>query len=549
MDTEPPLPPPPRIRHRSPKHMHAHHASSQSGPTARVNKNTATYHRRLSRFDDASSQPSSDPALFSSDDIPASGLENYHAAGGANGTGTGNGAHSRKRRYRGTWWGEMVKDKEVKRKRADFKDKKFSDSGVWMGSDDSRAEFLASEDAGAWGEELLNEHRGQNQRPDKEQDGDDDQAMGMATGLGLGMRPARAGFAKKVEESREHQLARAVVNDCLERGLESVDLSNAPLRTIPPNLLRPLQHLTKLPSMREAPISEEGYSSLQPFLRLFLSGNALTTLPGELFELGNTRVLSLRNNKLTEIPPAIRRLTKLQELNVAVNRLTALPWELLWLIKKGDLKHLTIRPNEFTHIKDPTTKIAQWHLTTEKENELESEDESATEAAPQVPDLKAIEYEGPAPEEAWAPIHVATSPVQRFNMDGLPIPDSPITAPSQHQTSQSRVPSLREVSLLFFSRSTYFDILPDEELALFPNLALPLLLHARDVRNAGGRSCSVCHRSFVIARTEWIEWWDVSTYENGLKGPRASGEQLRPVPFRRLGCSLGCLPTTDQEES
>ncbi|RDW72376.1 leucine-rich repeat domain-containing protein [Aspergillus mulundensis] len=543
MDTEPPLPPPPRIRHRSP-HKPSHQPGSQSGTAARaparVNKTT---YRRLSRFDDASSQPSSDPALFSSDDIPASGLENYHATGNA--SGNGNGSHSRKRRYRGTWWGEMVKEKDVKRKRADFKDKRFNDSGVWMGSDDSRASgmgFLASEDAAAWGEELL----GQNQDLNQDGDADGDEGMGMATGMGLGMMPARAGFAKKVEESREHQLARAVVNDCLERGLDSVDLSNAPLRTIPPNLLRPLQHLTKLPSIREPPISEEGYSSLQPFLCLFLSGNALTTLPGELFELGNTRVLSLRNNKLTEIPPAIRRLTKLQELNVAVNRLTVLPWELLWLIKKGDLKHLIIRPNEFTEIDDPATKIAHWHLSPERENEPGSENEIEAETAPESLPLKAIEYEGPAPEEAWAPIHVATSPVQRFNMDGLPIPNSP-TATHSQSPPPSRVPSLREVSLLSFSRSTYFDILPDEELALFPNLALPLLLHARDVRNAGGRSCSVCHRSFVIARTEWIEWWDVSTYENGLKGPRASGERLRPVPFRRLGCSLGCLPATHQE--
>ncbi|KAL5003677.1 hypothetical protein BDV10DRAFT_1587 [Aspergillus recurvatus] len=540
MDTEPPLPPPPRIRHRSPAAKHSQ-SSSQSGTQtrARVNK---TY-RRLSRFDDASSQPSSDPALFSSDDIPASGLENYHAPLSASGNGNG----SRKRRYRGTWWGEMVKEKEVKRKRADFKDKRLVDSGVWMGSDDSRASFLASEDAPpCWGEELLGQNQDLNQELGREQVQDLDEGMGMGIGsskamsttTGLDRIPVRAGFAKKVEESREHQMARAVVNDCLERGLDSVDISNGDLRVIPTGLLRPLQHLTKLPSIKEAPISEEVYSSLQPFLRLFLSGNSLNTLPSELFELGNIRVLSLRNNKLAEIPPAIRRLTKLQELNVAVNRLLVLPWELLWLIKKGDLKHLTVRPNPLTEINDPATKIAQWHLTGGSKSEMKHE--------AGLGDLRSVEYEGPAPEEAWAPIHVATGPVRRFNMDGFPIPDTPATifsALSQSQ-SPSRVPSLREVALLSFSKSTYLDTLPDDELSLFPDLALRLFLHARDVRSVGGRSCSVCHRSFVIARTEWIEWWDCSTYENGLKGPRASGEKLRPLPFRRLGCSLGCLPAS-----
>jgi hypothetical protein len=87
MDNEVPLPPPRRIRHRSPSRL------SPAGSVASSFRKS----RRLSRFDDRSSQPSSDPALFSSDDIPASGLENYHAPVAGAG---------RKRRYRGTWWGE-----------------------------------------------------------------------------------------------------------------------------------------------------------------------------------------------------------------------------------------------------------------------------------------------------------------------------------------------------------------------------------------------------------------------------------------------------------
>ncbi|KAL4785893.1 hypothetical protein BJX76DRAFT_355657 [Aspergillus varians] len=492
MDTEPPLPPPPRIRHRSPT------AKSQSIPRAPA-QISKTY--RLSRFDDHSSQPSSDPALFSSDDIPASGLENYNAPPAASG--------SRKRRYRGTWWGEMVKEKETKRKRVDFKDKRLVDSGVWMGSDESGpGVFLASEDASCWGEELIKDE-------------------GMGSGLETTSIPVRPGLAKKVEESREYQMARTIVNDCLERGVDSVDLSNGNLRVLPSGLLRPLQHLTKLPSIREPPITEEVYSSLQPFLRLFLAGNALSSVPGELFELDSLRVLSLRNNKLTEIPPAIRRLTKLQELNLSVNRLHFLPWELLWLIKKGDLKHLTVKPNPLLQIEE--SEVTQLHLTPYPNQGIEN--------------LKAVEYEGPPPEEAWAPIHVATGPIHRFNMEGFPLPDATATTTTPEQF-ESRVPSLREASLLSFSKSSYFDTISDEEMSDFPSLMLRLLRHARDVRSAGGRSCSVCQRSFVIARTEWIEWWDCSTYENGLKGPRGSGERLRPLPFRRLGCSLACVPHT-----
>ncbi|PKY06566.1 leucine rich repeat domain protein [Aspergillus campestris IBT 28561] len=485
MDNEIPLPPPPRIRHRAP-----------NTPTVPSSLHK-TYHQ-LSRFDDRSSQPSSDPALFSSDDIPASGLENYHAPAVSG---------CRKRRYRGTWWGEMVKD--TKRKRVDFKDKRLVDSGVWMGSDDSGVDsLLPSEDASIWGEELL--HHSTVGRVGDVVPGE------IAAGA-----QQRVVF-KKVEESREHQLARAIVNDCLEKGQDSVDLSIGGLQQIPQGLLRPLQHLTKLPTVKEAPISEDVYSSLRPFLRMFLAGNSLSDVPGDLFDLDALRVLSLRNNRLTEIPPAIRKLTMLQEVNLAVNELRFLPWELLWLIKKGDLKHLTVRPNPLWRIDE--AEITHWFS-------LDGAPATSPEEA-----LTLHTYEGPAPEEAWAPIHVATGPVRLFNMEGVMV-DAPPT-----NTNESRVPSLREVSLLAFTQSPFSDLVSDTDMANCPGLVPSLLRQARAVRNGGGRCCTVCHRSFVIARAEWIEWWDCSVYENGLKGPRSSGEKLRPLPFRRLGCSWACVP-------
>ncbi|KAL4892970.1 hypothetical protein BDV59DRAFT_202323 [Aspergillus ambiguus] len=507
MDSEIPLPPPPRIRHRSP-------TNTPRAPSS-LRK---TY--RLSRFDDRSSQPSSDPALFSSDDVPASGLENYNAP-----VSSGN----RKRRYRGTWWGEMVKD--PKRKRADFKDKRLVDSGVWMGSDESAAEsLLPSSDASNWGEDLLVPVHRPNSRSVRGRNVENSPELPRH----LEPPSVRVGF-QKVEEPREHGLARTVVNECLERGEDSVDLSNGNLRVLPRGLLGPLQHLTKSPAVREPPVTEDVYSSLQPFLRLFLAGNALTALSGELFELKSLRVLSLRNNKLTDIPPAIRQLTMLQEVNLSVNRLQCLPWELLWLIKKGDLKHLTVRPNPLRQIED--ADIAQWHFP----------NSTAPASLPEA--LKMGEYEGPAPERAWAPIHIATGPVRRFNMEGFPVGEPTLMGgmrTNESNQAETRVPSLREVSLLAFSRSPFFDQITDADIADLPALMVRLLQQAREVRNGGGRHCSVCHRAFVIARTEWVEWWDCVTYENGLKGPRPSGESLRPLPFRRFGCSWACVPGVEE---
>lgn len=298
------------------------------------------------------------------------------------------------------------------------------------------------------------------------------------------------------------------------------------MKTVPAGLLKPLQHLTKLPAVREPPVTEEVFSSLKPFLRVFLAGNSLVNVPSDLFGLDSLKVLSLRNNKLSEIPPAIYKLTSLQEVNLSVNRLRYLPWELLWLIRKGDLKHLIVRSNPLLQIDE--AQISQWHSSPSPDGTL-----------------RLCEYDHPVPEEAWAPIHIATGPIRRFNTDGYRITDP---QPIPEDKKQSAVPSLREVALVSLNKSNFFEITPDSEIADFPELMLRLLRYARDVKDAGGRRCSICHRDFVLPRTEWIEWWDCSTYENGLKGPRASGEKLRPLPFQRLGCSLKCVPRRETKE-
>lgn len=197
MNSEVPLPPPRRIRHRSPRA-----AQSPSGSVASAFRPS----RRQSRFDDLSSQPSSDPALFSSDDIPASGLENYNAPV----AGTG-----RKRRYRGTWWGEQVID--PKRKRADFKEKRHLDSGVWMGSDESGVDsLLSSEDAPTWGEDLLKTAVTCN----KNSQGPSSLSNQVSASKSVLPFP----IVKAPNEPDGHRFARATVHDCLEKGEEAVDL-------------------------------------------------------------------------------------------------------------------------------------------------------------------------------------------------------------------------------------------------------------------------------------------------------------------------------------
>ncbi|KAJ5735129.1 uncharacterized protein N7483_000254 [Penicillium malachiteum] len=513
MDNEVPLPPPRRIRHRSPRGSASARGPSPSTSLASSFRKT----HRLSRFDDCSSQPSSDPALFSSDDIPASGLENYNA-----GPMTGVG---RKRRYRGTWWGEKAID--PKKKRADFKEKRNVDSGVWMGSDESGAEsLLQSEDGPGWGGRSVEDGVGSEELREEL--------------WSTGITP---------DESEEHRFARSVVNDCLEKGEEIVDLGNFNMRSIPAGLLSPLQLLTKA-----APLAENFFSSLQPFLSIYLSGNALLQLHNELFELSILKVLSVRNNKLQELPYTIQKLRSLEVLNISVNRLTYLPWELLKLFEHGELKHLTACPNPFLQIEE--CPIKTWHCERiQKETEPRSErydldSESECEPEPIYESPRFEEYEDVPPPSAWTAIHVATGPITRFDMEGRAIEENPkfsLVTTACRFSSASAPSSLRELALRAVCKAyPSLEYTNDEEIAAeFPPFVAPLLQKAKKVQAAGGQQCSVCQREYVIPRTEWLEWWDCTPYENGGKRPRASGEMIRPLPFKRFGCSGTCVPASE----
>lgn len=202
MDQEVPLPPLRSIRHRSPTKAPEHLFRKP---------------KRLSSRLSQSSLPSSDPALFSSDDIPSSSLENYNGQ---------QIEHPRKRRYRGTWWGEMVE--EVKRKRADFKEKRNMDSGVWMGSDESSSDFLLSSEASSCEDFMARAWAGQNQDAVPKftagaTETQNDSQVGQIAGPVFAARNIR-----HLNESQEHRDARAMVNECLEKGLEGVDLRYIP---------------------------------------------------------------------------------------------------------------------------------------------------------------------------------------------------------------------------------------------------------------------------------------------------------------------------------
>ncbi|KAI9846731.1 MAG: hypothetical protein M1838_001160 [Thelocarpon superellum] len=175
-----------------------------------------------------------------------------------------------------------------------------------------------------------------------------DEAAPTADDDGIGGRQSKRRY-RGVETPAT--LADRTIRTCLEEGNELVDLSNLRLATLSTSTIRPLRYMTKHPKIDHLPPSQESYTPLVPSIRLFLSGNLLHSVPGEIFNIHNLTVLSLRNNQLTELPSGIARLTNLVELNVGGNKLSWLPYELLGLVRPhGRLRTLSIYPNPLLEV-------------------------------------------------------------------------------------------------------------------------------------------------------------------------------------------------------
>ncbi|KDQ19116.1 hypothetical protein BOTBODRAFT_484309 [Botryobasidium botryosum FD-172 SS1] len=95
----------------------------------------------------------------------------------------------------------------------------------------------------------------------------------------------------------------------------------------------------------------------RPGIQLYLAGNRISKLPGELFELRNLTVLSLRSNNLTHLPSSIHLLASLRELNLANNKLTYLPADILSL----SLTSLAVHPNPFIPAPAPKSSTPLHH--------------------------------------------------------------------------------------------------------------------------------------------------------------------------------------------
>ncbi|KAK3715229.1 hypothetical protein LTR37_007196 [Vermiconidia calcicola] len=381
--------------------------------------------------------------------------------------------------------------------------------------------------------------------------------------------------------------ARSTITECLDTGRETIDLTDLRLTELSNASLKPLHQLIRHSHTDLThPPSEDEFTPLTPSIKLFLYGNKLSTLPSELFRLHNITVLSLRNNELLHIPPTIGQLAKLEELNIAQNKIRWLPWELFDRFDcAGTHRKVNVRPNPLfsplDHFQGSSplprpnatpgelrehlsrwgetngaffSQMRQWYgqegVPWSMRHELELRLKLGR--------IKLMNYlEGASRAGTELQmckeqlIYLASSAVKYFAVDGTlrrpsrstctakedddeqfravfdPFADAPESSERLETTSLFEL-ALRSVQANFSLRDLH-----DVSDGIPPSIAAALARAATGAED-GNQSCAVCHKQFIIARAEWIEFWF-----NGFPS-QVSLTQESVLPFLRRVCSWEC---------
>ncbi len=129
--------------------------------------------------------------------------------------------------------------------------------------------------------------------------------------------------------------------------LITLNLSNLSLTSLPPELIQ-LINLRVLVlqdnELTQVPVELSQLTNLQYF---YLNNNKVTQVPVELSQLTSLRELYLNHNELTQVPVELSRLTDLRILNLSNNQLTQVPVELSQLI---NLQLLNLNNNQLTQV-------------------------------------------------------------------------------------------------------------------------------------------------------------------------------------------------------
>ncbi|KAL5611495.1 hypothetical protein BROUX41_000911 [Berkeleyomyces rouxiae] len=449
---------------------------------------------------------SSDPAIFSSDDEPS--LENYEPS-----------SERRKRRLVGSWYehnvaapsssdsifGEDLPYQPMRPVARRIFTKNF-DSGVFLGSDGMTTD-------------------------------DDSHAMPPPPLPSARLRRLTVGMGRQFSE--EELQARRIIETCVEKSDEKIDLSHLFLESLDNDSLAPLDTLTYIPTV----VDGAPFEPREPQIKLFLSNNRLRSLPGAIIDIENITYLSLRANKLTELPASIGKMKNLETFNIAFNNLRYLPKSLLKLLGPGGkLKDLLFHSNPFLQ---PNT------LFTRRLLEVDQSIEKCVGMTAFYLDRSATQFlstSGHICSQTTIPLlsDVHTIPCNGEELDAA-TPFSP--GPG------SNIASLVELVLRQCYSSSHLRDLPKYVEGQEFQKIRRLLDSTQKSHDRRGNTCSCCDKRFVKPATQWIEWWAIAGRNRVVSGTSQGGHVEAKaavstidesgsiaVPFLAEGCTWRCKP-------
>lgn len=268
-----------------------------------------------------------------------------------------------------------------------------------------------------------------------------------------------------------------------------------------PSEISLLKSLTTHNRISDPPASEEGYSSIEAKLRLYLANNSLTRVPTSILELDNLRLLSLRQNNISQIPAGVRKLVNLTSLNLAGNSLRYLPFEIIELFNQHSLVEVVADPNPWE----------EW---------LPGQEDRATD------EVSLTNHTGDfAHCHCYTKVH--TGKPTFFRANGSPyVNNNTSTAVS---SSKSRAPHLTELVLRRLCKLPELSSIDNAIIEELPETVQHMISEVQDAQSGGGRQCTKCHSGLIMPRKQWLEWWSIG------HGPGAS-----LVPFLRQQCHELC---------
>lgn len=277
--------------------------------------------------------------------------------------------------------------------------------------------------------------------------------------------------------------------------------------------------------------------------------------------LDHLQVLSLRGNMISDLPANIKNLSNLKELNLSQNDLKYLPFEILTLLSEnGHLESLSLHPNLFYQ--------PQLSLNNAKSRKFKNNFTSYISSCPTSICHTPKANVGEILNNRWIARFQVRTEVRFFDINGKMLKGPIFPAPTSHLGPHllpianddyypepppsrgdglCRVPSLLETALAACAKTPQLPYLATHLPEDTPDYLFEILKLAISKKETGESTCTVCNRKFFIARTEWVEWWEISKAGNFKPNePLIETDNRdnieRMVPLIRRGCSWLCVP-------